>query len=204
MERAAQNRVAGVGLVLENLFDPGNRAAILRTAEALGLLRVQIVGREQARKFQARRVSRGAERWLQIWDCASPREAIARCRHWGHRVWAATPTGAYTIDSLPLTGPVSLVFGAEHDGVSRDMLDACDGTFRIPMAGTTESLNVSIAAAIAMHHTRHRWLAQQEQDINTDLTAAQRLGLVQSWMDRQRHGQRDTPWDDDLPEGVAG
>ena len=146
-------RLCSVTVILDRLLDPHNTAAILRTAEGLGLCAAHVVPHDSADGIAHRRVTQDAHKWLEIRAHASGAAAVRALRSEGYEVWAGhLDAGARLYTDLPAGGPVALLFGNEHEGPSADTLAACMGTFRIPMAGFTQSFNVSVAAGIALAH----------------------------------------------------
>ncbi len=154
LRRAVDRRLKSLTVVLEGLYDPGNRSAVYRTAEAWGLLNVHVVQPEVARKDTARKVSRGSEKWVRIAEHDGARAAVADLHASGYRVYASDLRAAQPLAALDFSEPVALVFGNEHDGISDEMVDACDGTFIIPMRGLADSFNISVAAGIALAEAR--------------------------------------------------
>jgi len=151
IESVIAARLASVTCVLDQLYDPHNTAAIVRTAEGLGLLRVNVVPNADADEMAHRRVTQDADKWLQIVAHESGAAAARALRGQGFDVFAGHLDGrALLLDELPADRPVALLFGHEHQGPSAETLAACSGTFKIPMAGFTQSFNVSVAAAIAL------------------------------------------------------
>ncbi len=144
-------RLGSVTVVLDRLVDPHNAAAILRTAEGLGLASSHVVPHDAADGIAHRRVTQDAHKWLDIEQHESGAQAAARLRERGFQVWAGhLDARAGRVDDLPADRPVALLFGNEHEGPAAETLRACAGTFRIPMAGFSQSLNVSVAAGIAL------------------------------------------------------
>jgi len=180
MLEAAAQRMKGVTVVLEALYDPGNRGAIQRSAEANGLLDVHIVRPEVARKSAARAVSRGAEKWLRTAHWPDATTCCDHLRARGFRIYAADLTAARPLSAIDFSHPTALVFGNEHEGISDAMRDACDGAFVLPMRGFVQSYNVSVAAAIAIQHAR----GARERAIGatTDLTPSERDQLFERWV----------------------
>lgn len=144
-------RLASVTLVLDRLLDPHNVAAALRTAEGLGLSRLHVVPHEERDLVAHRRVTQDAEKWIDVESHPSGSAAAGALRDRGFAVYAGhLDERAATLSQLPVDRPIALLFGNEHEGPSPETLAACTGTFRIPMAGFTQSFNVSVAAAIAL------------------------------------------------------
>lgn len=157
IEEVVASRLRSVTVVLDRLLDPHNAAAILRTAEGLGLSRVHLVPHDAADRVAHRRVTRDAHRWLEIASHPSGAEAAAALRAEGFEVWAGNlEAEALHFSELPSDRPLALLFGNEHEGPAPETLRACAGAFRIPMAGFTRSLNVSVAAAIALQRAVER------------------------------------------------
>ncbi|MHB1847095.1 MAG: TrmH family RNA methyltransferase [Deltaproteobacteria bacterium] len=150
IEEVVRGRTRALTVVLEGLHDPHNLAAILRTAEGLGLQDVHVVeGPAGFRPNPA--VTQGADKWLTLTRHPNPAACVAALHARGYRVLASLLSdGALPLHDVPFTEQVALVFGNEHGGVSDEMARASDGHFRIPMAGFAQSFNVSVAAAIAL------------------------------------------------------
>src|SRR6478609_6202152 len=121
-------RLASVTAAVEDTYDPHNAAATIRTSEALGLQELHVI--EPGERFSAvKGVTRGAHRWLELhrWPAADVAASALKAR--GFRVYATLPDArAVSIDDVDVSGPVAVIFGNEHDGVSQKAIDACDGT----------------------------------------------------------------------------
>jgi tRNA (guanosine-2'-O-)-methyltransferase len=174
--------MAGLTVALESLYDPGNRAAVYRTAEAFGLLDVHIINRDAGQKPGARLVSRGTEKWLNLVDYPTTGDAIRAFRDKGLRIFGAAMHGDQSLWQLPFDAPAVLAFGNEHRGLSDELLAACDVVFHIPMYGLAESLNISNAAAIAVAHARHARETALGQP--TDLSPGERDALFEDYVRR--------------------
>ncbi|MGC9529325.1 MAG: TrmH family RNA methyltransferase [Candidatus Bipolaricaulaceae bacterium] len=151
IDQVVQARLAGLAVVCENLHNPHNAAAILRTCEALGVLNVYVV--EEDRPFSpARGVTQGAEKWVRVHRFRRVERALGAIAQAGYALYAAVPgEGGLCPEELPCAQPLALAFGAEDAGLSDQLMAAAAGTFHIPMWGFTQSLNVSVAAAIAVY-----------------------------------------------------
>src|SRR5690606_24631934 len=115
--------------VLDDLTDPHNAAAILRSAEALGVHRVHVVA-EEGSLLVSKRISRGANRWLDIDVHRRPSDCVEALRREGYAIYIATMDGEATPEQLSVLPRVALVYGNEHRGPSAALVDAADGTFR--------------------------------------------------------------------------
>jgi tRNA (guanosine-2'-O-)-methyltransferase len=150
IESVVAGRVRSVVPVLEAVDDPRNVAAMLRTSDAFGIQEVHLI--EGAQPFLAsRRVTQGAERWLDLVRHRSPEACVASLRKRGFRVYVATMHGELTPEDLRDRGKLAVVFGNERDGASAGLQALCDGHCTVPMLGFSQSLNVSVAAAITLY-----------------------------------------------------
>ena len=150
-------RLKSVAVVLDRLIDPHNVAAILRTAEGLGIGSARIVPHADGDATSHRRVTRDADKWLDLKPAQNGAEAARELVAHGFAVYAGhLGEHSVLVHDLPVDRPIALLFGNEHEGPQPETLAACTGTFRIPMAGFTQSFNVSVAAAIALFGVAHR------------------------------------------------
>lgn len=146
----AAARLGSVAVVLEGLIDPHNTAAVMRTADAHGVGEVHLV-ELGLKPLLAKRVTRGCERWMDIAIHGETAPCVEALRARGYELWLADMAGTATLEQVAARPRVALVFGNEHLGASAAMRAACAGTFAVPMRGMVESLNVSVAAGIALH-----------------------------------------------------
>ncbi|MGB5265566.1 MAG: RNA methyltransferase [Polyangiales bacterium] len=136
-------------IVLDRISDPHNSSAVLRSADAFGLQTVHVIVGEHGFKA-SRGVSKGTQRWLDVIRYQSAEACARRLQQDGYSIYIAAMGSDTQLEDLRATRRLALVFGNEHRGVSQEMRTMADGTFSIPMRGFVESLNVSVAAAIAM------------------------------------------------------
>jgi len=159
LERVLRQRLFSVTVVLENLFDPQNGAAALRTCEAMGLTDVHVV--EEREVFSASpRVCKCADKWMNVHHHPTAAGCLDTLTAWGFSCFAALPPelgGATGSGDWPAADrPVALVFGNEHYGLSDAAVERCEGRFAIPMQGFMESLNLSVSVAITLAEMTRR------------------------------------------------
>ncbi len=155
IDRVVAQRLGSLTIVLDGVHDPHNLAAVLRTAEGLGLQEVHVLlgGATAPAGFRpSPKITRGADKWLDVVRHRNAATCVEALRGRGFQLFASLLSAeALAIEQLPFERKLALVFGNEHEGVSPELAEACDGSFRIPMYGFTQSFNVSVAAAIAIH-----------------------------------------------------
>ncbi|HJL18181.1 MAG TPA: RNA methyltransferase [Sandaracinaceae bacterium LLY-WYZ-13_1] len=150
MDAVIARRTRSLVPVLEDLADPHNGAAVMRSADAFGCHEVHVV--EDRHPFLvSHRVTRGTHRWLDLVRHGSIEACLAHLKSQGYRVFVAAMDGDHTPEQLAAVERASVVFGNEHKGVSEAVRRAADGTYAIPMEGFVESLNVSVASAITLY-----------------------------------------------------
>jgi tRNA (guanosine-2'-O-)-methyltransferase len=156
IETLLGGRLDGVQVAVERLEDPHNGAAVVRTAEALGVLHVHAIEVESG-ALHGSSTTQGAYHWVHTYHHPDRETFLAALRRRGTRLAGALMGGTHSVDELPVDRPLCVVFGNEKVGLSSELLAACDLTFRIPMVGMSESLNLSVSAAIALYQlTRAR------------------------------------------------
>lgn len=140
-------------VVLENVFDPHNISAVMRTCDAVGVQEVFILNTKIPRhKKWGARSSSSAAKWLTIHEFDAVDVCFSALRDRNLRILTThLSTDATPLYSLSLTVPTALVFGNEHDGVSEEIRQLSDGNFIIPQAGIIQSLNISVACAVTLY-----------------------------------------------------
>ncbi len=156
IEQILKARTRDMVLVLEDIYSDHNSSALLRTADAIGMLEFHIVAGKTPFRV-AKKVTSGAHKWLELRLHQKITHAYAQLRKRGYQMWASdVHGGAVALESIPTDAPVALVFGNEHEGLSTPAIEEADRCFRVPMRGFVESLNISVAAAISMHDVYSR------------------------------------------------
>ncbi len=183
VDAVLQSRLASVTVVCEDIFDPHNVGACLRTAEGHGLQDVHLVTEKHGFKGPGQ-VARSADQWLTLHRHLSPGAAISALHGAGFAIWVADLDGEAEIAQLPVEGPVALVVGNEAEGVSPAMREAADVRFVLPMHGMVQSYNLSVALGIALDHVvraRRSQLAARGE--HGDLPSDRQLALRPRWLE---------------------
>lgn len=170
-------------VVLENVHDPHNIAAVMRTCDAVGVQHIYILNTKIPRhKKYGKKSSASASGWLTIHEYQHTNVCFEDLRKRYNKIYA-THLGTENnslLYELNLTEPVALVFGNEHAGVSEEVLALCDGNFIIPQVGMIKSLNISVACAVSLYEAyRQRMLAGFYE--NTRLSEMEYSTLAARW-----------------------
>jgi tRNA (guanosine-2'-O-)-methyltransferase len=153
LESVLNKRQPGLTVVLENVFDPHNISAVIRTCDAVGIQDIYILNHKIAphRKYGTRSSS-SAAKWLTIHEFTDPQECFTELRKHYHKIYTThLSTDAVSLHELNLTETVALVFGNEKFGVSEEIISMADGNFIIPQVGIIKSLNISVACAVTLY-----------------------------------------------------
>ena len=152
LESVLRHRQPDLTVVLENIHDPHNVSAILRSCDAAGVMGVQLVYTVEKFPRLGKKSSASANKWVEHRKFEGIQECYAKLHKEGYAVYAThLGKGTMPLYELDLTKKVALVFGNEHRGVSEETAELADGNFMIPMFGMIQSLNVSVACAVTLY-----------------------------------------------------
>ena len=185
-EEVLSFRTRQVTVVLEDIFQPHNASAVLRSCDLRGIQDVHIV--ENNFQYGVNPdVVMGSNKWLNLYHYNNAEfntpAVFERLHERGYQIVATCPhRDDFTPDTLPLDRPVALVFGTEKLGLSDYAVEHADMHVRIPMFGFTESYNISVSAALLLYTLTDRLHASA--DIDWHLTEEEKNELRLEWTRR--------------------
>lgn len=140
-------------VVLENVFDPHNISAVMRSCDAVGIQEIYVLTNKIPRhKKWGSRSSSSAAKWLTIHQFTDPNECFAALRKKYSKILTThLSSDAVSMHEIDFTQSIALVFGNEHTGVSDEIRALADGNFIIPQVGIIQSLNISVACAVTIY-----------------------------------------------------
>ncbi len=175
-QEVVAQRTRRLCVVVEDVYQPHNASAVLRSCDCFGIQDVHIIENENRWQL-SEGVSMGADKWLTVnrydENANNTKACLKQLKQSGYRIVATTPhRDDYVLKTLPLNHKLAIVFGTEVSGVSDEVKTEADYFLRIPMYGFTESFNISVAAALTLYELTDRlrqecpqWqLTQREQD----------------------------------------
>ncbi len=179
MEQVLDWRTRHVTVVLEDMFQPHNASAVLRSCDILGVQDLHVV--ESRNPFVLMSgVAMGASKWLDMHRYKDIRNCIHKLKQDGYRIVATVPGDSATpLPDLDISKKLALFFGSEYSGLSQAMIDEADERLVIPMFGFTESFNVSVSVAICLQNIMTRLHTCQ---IKWRLTESERQHLLLQWV----------------------
>ncbi len=154
IEQVLARRQSDLTVVLENVHDPHNVSAVLRSCDAVGVLAIHTVYtlEEPPTEAFARTTSASAAKWIEVEQHGSIAACYQTLRHRGMTIVAtAVHTGSVDLYEHDLSAPTALVFGNERRGISDEAAELADQLLAIPMMGMVQSLNISVACAVVLY-----------------------------------------------------
>ncbi|WP_413513194.1 TrmH family RNA methyltransferase [Myroides odoratus] len=142
------NRTNYITIVAEDIFQLHNTSAVMRSCEVFGVQELHVIEQKFGKQID-KQIALGAEKWVDIHRYNSVQNCIDSVKAKGYKVVATTPHGtAQSLDTFDLSEPVAIFFGTERTGLSPEIIEQADDYITIPMVGFTESLNISVSAAL--------------------------------------------------------
>jgi len=178
IDRVLDARLVSLTTIVEDVYDPHNAAAAIRSCEAFGLQDFHAV--EASNRFApAGGITLGCHRWIDLHRWPTVSACAAALRAQGFALYATLPDAPYDVETVDVSRPVALVFGNEHAGLTADAIAACDGAVSIPMHGFTQSFNLSVSVALCLS----RLAARRRAALGAagDLPAERRARLRARW-----------------------
>ncbi|MEE6186439.1 tRNA (guanosine(18)-2'-O)-methyltransferase [Mycovorax composti] len=175
-------RQPNLAVVLENVFDPHNISAVMRTCDAVGVQDVFVLNTKIPRhKRWGSKSSSSAAKWLTVHQYTDADECFKELRRRYEKIYTThLAQDSVNLYDMNLTQSVALVFGNEHSGVSEEILAYADGNFIIPQVGIIKSLNISVACAVSLYEAyRQKKLAGHYEGHEND--CEYKLQLQKQW-----------------------
>ena len=185
MEQVLAWRTRFLTVVLEDLYQPHNASAVLRSCDCFGVQDLHIIEDRNAYQVNSD-IDVGASGWLTLHRYSDSDAALKRLKENGYRLIAATPhRDDCSLDELAVDAPLAVFFGTEELGLSERVLAAADEFVRVPMFGFTESFNISVCAALILRELTDRL---RQRDGDWGLTEEEREVLRLTWYRRSVRG----------------
>ncbi len=182
-ERLINERTDYVSIVLEDLYQSHNQSAVMRSADCYGIQNIHTI--ENRNQYdETSTVSEGAREWLSLHRhqelANNTQSTIDELKAAGYRIIATTPhTNDVMVDDLDVEqGKMALFFGTERTGLSDAVISQADGFVKVPMYGFSESLNVSVCAALIMYSVMQRL---RKSDVDWHLSESRKNEVLFQW-----------------------
>lgn len=178
LETILDKRQPDLTVVLENVTDPHNISAVMRTCDAVGIQDIYILNTLiPTHKKWGKKTSSSAAKWLTIHQFTDTLACMEALRKQYDRIVATKLSDdAVSLYETDLTKRTALIFGNEHSGVSDTVSDLADGNIIIPQTGIIKSLNISVACAVSLYEAfRQKTIAGHYRQPRLDKTHLQRV-----------------------------
>jgi len=168
-------------VVLEDVYQMHNTSAVIRSCDVFGVQQAHAI-EVQHKNILDKEIAMGAQKWVDLQYHSSAETCIGVLREKGYQIIATTPhNNSCLVEDFDITKKSALFFGSERDGVSDDVMKQADGFIKIPMVGFTESLNISVSAAIILQSVTSKL---RNSTVDWKLTAAEVELQRFIWMQR--------------------
>ncbi|MFQ3296543.1 MAG: tRNA (guanosine-2'-O-)-methyltransferase [Polaribacter sp.] len=178
-----ENRTRHFTVVLEDIFQSHNASAVVRTCDIFGVQDLHIIENKYNNKV-SRHVAKGSQKWLNQYryrdDGDNTKTCLDNLKKEGYQIVATTPhNDSCLLQDFDVSKKTAFVFGVEAEGVSDYVMKNADGFLKIPMVGFTESLNISVAAAIVLQDVTTKL---RNSDLNWQLSDVEKENLYFDWV----------------------
>jgi tRNA (guanosine-2'-O-)-methyltransferase len=182
LKKVLHKRQPDLTVVLENVFDPHNISAVMRTCDAVGIQDMYVLNTKIGKhKKWGARSSSSAAKWLTVHEHSDASVCFTELRKKFPLILTThLSSSAVSLFEIDFTNPVALVFGNEHDGVSEEIRALSDGNFVIPQVGMIRSLNISVACAVSLYEAFRQKQAGSHYN-KTKLTESDQQDLWKIW-----------------------
>ncbi len=168
-------------VVLEDVYQMHNTSAVIRSCDVFGVQQAHAI-EVRHKNVLDKEIAMGAQKWVDLTYHANTNSCIKTLRGKGYQIIATTPhNDSCFVEDFDVSKKSALFFGSEKDGVSDNVLRQADGYIKIPMVGFTESLNISVSAAIILQSLTTKL---KKSSINWQLTEEEKEFQRFIWMQK--------------------
>lgn len=175
-QKILAGRTTYLTVAIEDVFQMHNTSAVIRSCEVFGIQEVHVIEDRFGKRLD-KNIAMGAQRWVDVYRYKDTKECMRHLRDQGYRLIATSPqSNATVLNDFELDRKTALFFGTEKEGLSSDVMAGVDGHLTIPMVGFTESLNISVSAAIILYklttdlrRSPRKWQLSPEEQLEKQL-----------------------------------
>lgn len=150
--KVLEQRTRHFTVATEDVYQLHNTSAVMRSCDVFGIQEINIIEEKKSKRID-REIAMGAQKWVDLNRFHLVNDCITDLKKKGYQIVATTPhTNDCELHDFDVTKKSCFFFGTETDGLSKEVLDQADSFLKIPMVGFTESLNISVSAAIILQH----------------------------------------------------
>lgn len=176
--RVLKNRTKHFTIAMEDVYQLHNTSAVMRSCEVFGVQELNVIEQKFGKRIDSE-IAMGAQKWVDVNRFNTVQSCIDAKRAEGYQIIATTPhNDSCMLHEFDITKPSAIFFGTEKNGLSEEVIEQADGFIKIPMVGYTESLNISVSAAIIIQDITTRI---RQSNINWQLSEEEILDKRLDW-----------------------
>ncbi len=176
--RVLEERTKFITVAIEDVFQLHNTSAVIRSCEVFGIQSVHVMEDRFGKRLD-KNIAMGAEQWVDVKRYENSKSCISYLRGEGYQIIATTPNDdSCLLEDFEMDKKSALFFGTEKEGLSEEVMQEADGFLKIPMVGFTESLNISVSAAIILQHLSSKL---KKQGVPWQLSEVEKLEKRLDW-----------------------
>lgn len=173
-----ENRTNHFTIAMEDIYQLHNTSAVMRSCEVFGIQQLNVVEERFGKRIDTE-IAMGAQKWVDVNRYQSMQNCIDAVKVKGYQIIATTPhNDSCMLHEFDISKPSAIFFGTEKEGLSKEVLDQADGFLKIPMVGFTESLNISVSAAIIIENITSRL---RQSNLDWKLSEEEKLEKRLAW-----------------------
>jgi tRNA (guanosine-2'-O-)-methyltransferase len=181
-KKVLENRTRFFAAVLEDIYQPHNASAVVRTCDIFGVQDLHVIENKYVNRV-SKYVTKGSQKWITSYryksDTNNTKICFEKLKEQGYQIIATTPHTNSLLHDFDISKKTAFVFGAEAEGVSDYVKENADGFLKIPMVGFTESLNISVAVAIVLQEVTTKL---RNSTLNWQLSEEEKENLYFKWV----------------------
>ena len=176
--RVLKNRTKHFTIAMEDVYQLHNTSAVMRSCEVFGVQELNVIEQKFGKRIDSE-IAMGAQKWVDVNRFNTVQSCIDAKRAQGYQIIATTPhNDSCMLHEFDISKPSAIFFGTEKNGLSEEVIEQADGFIKIPMVGYTESLNISVSAAIIIQDITTRL---RQSNIDWQLTEEEVLEKRLDW-----------------------
>jgi tRNA (guanosine-2'-O-)-methyltransferase len=185
LEKVLRHRQPDMTIVMENIHDPHNVSAVLRSCDAAGVMEVQLIYTDEDFPDIGKKSSASAKKWVELRQFKNVKDCYNKLHEEGFMIFAThLEEKAKSLYDINMREKIAIVVGNEHEGVSLEAAQAADGILQIPMYGMIQSLNVSVATAVILFEAVRQRIAAGQYD-ESKYSSTELAKLLKTWAVKQ-------------------
>ncbi len=178
-QKVLSERTRHFTVVTEDVYQLHNTSAVMRTCDVFGIQDLHVVEEKVSKRID-KEIAMGAQKWVDFKRYTSIKNCISSLKNSGYQIIATTPHDNSTLlHEFDVSKKSAFLFGKEMEGLSDTVMAEADGFLKIPMYGFTESLNISVSAAIILQSVVTK---MKQSNVNWQLSEEEKLELEMQWL----------------------